>query len=58
MFNVPTAIMGTHATAEPLESLQMEPNLDYVIIGEADYTARNLVRLLRGEIAKIGRAHV
>ena len=52
MFNVPTAIMGTHATAEPLESLQMEPNLDYVIIGEADYTARNLVRLLRGEIAK------
>ena len=53
MFHVPTAIMGTHATAEPLECLQMEPNLDYVIIGEADYTARNLARYLRGEIKNI-----
>jgi len=50
LFGVPIAIMGTHASAEPLESLQMEPALDYVIIGEADYTARNLVRLLRREI--------
>ena len=53
MFNVPTAIMGTHASAEPLESMQMEPNLDYCIIGEADYTARNLVRYLRGDISSI-----
>ena len=28
------AIMGTHATAEPLESMEMEPSLDFVIIGE------------------------
>lgn len=48
--NTKVAIMGTHATAEPLESMQMEPALDYVVIGEADYTVRNLVRLLRGDI--------
>lgn len=45
----PIAIMGTHATAEPVESLQMEPALDYCIIGEADATARRLVRMLRGD---------
>lgn len=49
ILNVKTAIMGTHATAEPLESMQMEPALDYVVIGEADYTCRNLVRSLRGD---------
>lgn len=53
IFNVPTAIMGTHASAEPLESMQMEPTLDYCIIGEADNTVRNLVRYLRGDIADI-----
>ena len=47
------AIMGTHATAEPLESMEMEPSLDFVIIGEADYTARNLARYLRGDIKEI-----
>ena len=47
------AIMGTHATAEPLESMEMEPSLDFVIIGEADYTARNLARYLRGDIKDI-----
>ncbi len=53
VFQVPVAIMGTHASAEPLESLENEPALDYCIIGEADYTARNLVRFLRGDIANI-----
>lgn len=48
-FAKPVAIMGTHATAEPLESLEMEEALDYVIIGEADATVRNLVRHLRGD---------
>lgn len=46
---VPIAIMGTHATAEPIECLQMEGALDYCIIGEADATARRLVRMLRGD---------
>lgn len=48
-FGKPIAIMGTHATAEPLESLEMEDALDYCIIGEADRTVRNLVRHLRGD---------
>jgi radical SAM superfamily enzyme YgiQ (UPF0313 family) len=43
------AMMGTHATAEPLEILEREQAIDYVISGEADYTARELVRHLRGE---------
>jgi radical SAM superfamily enzyme YgiQ (UPF0313 family) len=41
------AMMGTHATAEPLEILERERAIDYVISGEADYTARELVRFLR-----------
>lgn len=53
VFNVPIAIMGTHASAEPLETLEQEPALDFCIIGEADDTARNLVRHLRGEIPNI-----
>ena len=52
--NVKVAIMGTHATAEPLESMEMEPALDFVIIGEADYTCRNLARSLRGDGPAIG----
>jgi radical SAM superfamily enzyme YgiQ (UPF0313 family) len=43
------AMMGTHATAEPLEILEREGAIDYVISGEADYTARELVRHLRGD---------
>ncbi len=43
------AIMGTHATAEPIEILEREEAIDYVISGEADYTARELVRHLRGD---------
>lgn len=51
-FGKPIAIMGTHASAEPLESLEMEPALDYCIIGEADRTVCKLAKLLQGEIAK------
>jgi radical SAM superfamily enzyme YgiQ (UPF0313 family) len=47
--NSKIAIMGTHATAEPVESLDLEAALDYVIHGEADATSRDLVRFLRGE---------
>jgi anaerobic magnesium-protoporphyrin IX monomethyl ester cyclase len=45
----PVAMMGTHASAEPVEILEREPAIDYVIVGEADYTARELVRHLRGD---------
>ena len=48
----PIALMGTHATAEPLETLNLEPALDYCIIGEADYAIRNLIRHLRGDGAE------
>ena len=51
-FGKPIAIMGTHASAEPLESLEMEPALDYCIIGEADRTVCKLAKLLQGEIAR------
>jgi radical SAM superfamily enzyme YgiQ (UPF0313 family) len=43
------AMMGTHATAEPIEILEREGAIDYVISGEADYTARDLVRYVRGD---------
>ncbi len=43
------AMMGTHATAEPIEILEREEAIDYVISGEADYTSRELVRHLRGD---------
>jgi radical SAM superfamily enzyme YgiQ (UPF0313 family) len=43
------AMMGTHATAEPIEILDREPSIDYVIVGEADYTARELTRHVRGD---------
>ncbi len=43
------AMMGTHATAEPIEILEREGAIDFVISGEADYTARELVRHLRGD---------
>ncbi len=48
----PVALMGTHASAEPLETLNLEPALDFCIIGEADYTIRNLIRHLRGDGAE------
>ena len=53
--DLPQTLEGTHATAEPLESMEMEPSLDYVVIGEADYTCRNLVRALRGDGAPVGQ---
>jgi radical SAM superfamily enzyme YgiQ (UPF0313 family) len=47
------SMMGTHATAEPLEILEREMAIDYVISGEADYTARELVRVLRAAPAGV-----
>jgi len=46
------ALMGTHASAEPLETLDMGYALDFCIIGEADHTIRNLIRHLRGDGVK------
>ncbi len=48
-YNCDISMMGTHATAEPLEILEREMAVDYVISGEADYTARELVRFLRAD---------
>ena len=48
-YHCPIALMGTHATAEPIEILEREGAVDYVISGEADYTTRELVRHLRGD---------
>ncbi|MDR2554034.1 MAG: B12-binding domain-containing radical SAM protein [Fibromonadaceae bacterium] len=51
-YQKPVALMGTHASAEPLETLSMGTALDFCIIGEADCTIRDLIRHLRGDGAK------
>jgi radical SAM superfamily enzyme YgiQ (UPF0313 family) len=48
----PVALMGTHASAEPMETMSLELSLDFCIIGEADCTIRNLIRHLRGDAPK------
>ncbi len=45
----PVAIMGTHATAEAVESLEMCSAVDFVISGEAELPTQALVRSLRGD---------
>ena len=51
-FHKPVALMGTHTSAEPLQTLSMGAALDFCIIGEADYTIRDLIRHLRGDGVK------
>ncbi|MFC1585020.1 B12-binding domain-containing radical SAM protein [Fibrobacterota bacterium] len=41
------ALMGTHASALPEEIIEQEKYIHYVIVGEAEMTARDLVRHLR-----------
>lgn len=48
-FGCKIAMMGTHATALPTDILAKEEAIDFVMIGEADFTARELVRHLRGD---------
>jgi radical SAM superfamily enzyme YgiQ (UPF0313 family) len=48
----PVALMGTHASAEPLETMSLEPAIDFCIAGEADYAIRNLIRYFRGDGVK------
>lgn len=39
-------LMGTHPSALPVETLQIESDIDAVAVGEADYTLRDLSRSL------------
>ena len=39
-----TMLVGTHPTARPLETLKMAPNLDFVAVGEYDFTVLEVVR--------------
>ena len=47
-------LMGTHPSALPKETLQIESNIDAVAVGEADYTIRDLALRL----AKAGRGRL
>jgi radical SAM superfamily enzyme YgiQ (UPF0313 family) len=39
-----TMLVGTHPTARPLETLKMAPNLDFVAVGEYDFTVLEVVQ--------------
>lgn len=39
-----TMLVGTHTTARPLETLKMSPSLDFVAVGEYDFTVLEVVR--------------
>lgn len=41
-----TMLVGTHATARPVETLQMSSSLDFVAMGEYDFTVLEVVRFL------------
>jgi radical SAM superfamily enzyme YgiQ (UPF0313 family) len=41
-----TMLVGTHPTARPEETLRMSPSLDFVAVGEYDYTVLDLVQHL------------
>lgn len=41
-------LVGTHVTSMWLETLQREPAVDFVAIGEFDYTIRDLAEVLEG----------
>jgi anaerobic magnesium-protoporphyrin IX monomethyl ester cyclase len=40
-------LMGTHPSALPEETLKLDPRIDAVAVGEADYTLRDLARRLK-----------
>ncbi|MBC8491604.1 MAG: radical SAM protein [Candidatus Marinimicrobia bacterium] len=44
--NAKFAVMGTHATATVEETMGLSRNIDYLIRGESDYTARDLTLAL------------
>ncbi len=39
-----TMLVGTHPTARPIETLKMSPSLDFVAVGEYDFTVLEVVR--------------
>ncbi len=39
-----TMLVGTHPTARPVETLKMSPSLDFVAVGEYDFTILEVVR--------------
>jgi len=50
MPNSIVALMGTHPTALPRETLLIDPRVDVVIVGEADFTVRDLARVCRDSL--------
>ena len=46
--NVLTCVMGTHPSALPDETLQMENSLDIIIRGEADQTVVDIANIFDG----------
>ena len=48
------ALMGTHPSALPEETLQLNDAIDAIVIGEADYTVRDLAeKLTHSELSRI-----
>lgn len=43
-----TMLVGTHPTARPLETLKMSPTLDFVAVGEYDFTVLEVVQHFGG----------
>jgi len=41
-----TMLVGTHPTARPIETLKMSPSLDFVAVGEYDFTVLEVVESL------------
>ncbi|MFA7255304.1 MAG: radical SAM protein [Candidatus Omnitrophota bacterium] len=41
-----TMLVGTHPTARPLETLKMSPSLDFVVVGEYDFTVLEVAQHL------------
>ena len=48
-----TVLIGPHVSAEPVETLEMGDAADYVVVGEADRTVRDLIRSLRGDAGAV-----
>ena len=48
-----TVLIGPHVSAEPVETLEMGEGVDYVVVGEADRTVRDLVRSFRGDAGAV-----
>lgn len=45
--SIKTVAIGNHVSALPKESLEMESNLDYVVLGEPEYSVRDIALCLQ-----------